>query len=486
MQVSYFDGLSLISAEIWLVCASMFLLLLGACRKGKDNFVIVLRLGVVALAVTIAIIIAGIDDAGTILSGQFSVSSFTQFVKILILISTILVLLISVGFFKSIEGARKFEFVILVMLSVVGMMMMVSSASLMALYVGLELQSLALYVLASLNRDSKRSSEAGVKYFVLGSLSSAILLYGCSFVYGFTGTLQFDALAERIVAGDNNLGLLFGFILVLVGLLFKISAVPFHMWTPDVYEGSPTPVTAFFSVAPKIAALGLLITVLLNPFANLIVEWQQILLFVSMVTMIIGALGALPQNNIKRLMAYSSIGHVGYMLMGVVSAKDGGISAVLIYLAIYMTMSIGVFASILLMRSKSLTSGGTYLELISDMSGLHKNHPVRALLLAIFMLSMAGIPPFAGFWGKFFIFESAISAGFYSLAIVGIVTSVVATYYYLRIIKVMYFEDGEVSFDRDICASLRLVLFVVAIFNVFFFVYPSALFEIAKGAVSLF
>jgi NADH-quinone oxidoreductase subunit N len=379
----------------------------------------------------------------------------------------------------------RFEYPILILFATLGMMMMISANNLMSLYLGLELQSLSLYVIASFQRDDPRSAEAGLKYFVLGALASGMLLYGCSLVYGFTGSTDFIQIAVAIEKSSElglNIGIIFGIVFILSGLAFKISAVPFHMWTPDVYEGSPTPVTAFFSVAPKIAALALLMRIMVGPFGGLVLEWQQIIIFISIASMVLGAFAALSQTNIKRLMAYSSIGHVGYALIGVAPGNQAGIQGVLIYLVIYLAMNLGVFACILSMRR-----GDQMVENLDDLAGLGKTHKPLALALTILMFSMAGIPPLTGFIGKLYIFLPAINAELYTLAIVGVLASVISAVYYLRIVKIMYFDDIVETLDRPSDKSIGWVLALSSLFVVALTFYPSPVMtNAAKAAASLF
>jgi len=378
------------------------------------------------------------------------------------------------------QGIARFEFPVLVMLATTGMMVMISANDLITLYVGLELQNLALYVVASFDRDSPRSSEAGLKYFVLGGLSSGMLLYGLSLVYGFAGTTAFAELA-RLLAGSApfSSGLIVGLIFIIAGLAFKTSAVPFHMWTPDVYEGAPTPVSMFFSVAPKMAALALFIRVMIAPFGPMIGEWRQVIVFLSIASMVLGSFAAIAQPNIKRLMAYSSIGHVGYSLIGLAAGTAAGIRGVLIYLAIYLFMNVGAWAVILCMRRQ-----GRMLEQIADLSGLSRTNPALALALAVFMFSLAGVPPAAGFFGKLYIFVAAIDAKLTGLAVIGVVTSVVGAFYYLRIVKVMYFDEPVAAFDTPIAGELKGVLLVTALVTLFFFLLPGPVVGSAEVAAS--
>jgi NADH-quinone oxidoreductase subunit N len=376
---------------------------------------------------------------------------------------------------------ERFEYPVLILLASTGMMMMVSANDLIALYLGLELQSLSLYVLAAFKRDSGRATEAGLKYFVLGALSSGMLLYGASMIYGFAGSTNFAQIATAL-NGQASIGLVVGIVFLSAGLAFKVSAVPFHMWTPDVYEGAPTPVTAFFAVAPKVAAMALFVRAILTPFGDIAHEWQQIIIVVSALSMLLGAFAAIAQTNIKRLMAYSSIGHVGYALIGLAAGTEEGVRGILIYLAIYLAMNVGTFACILCMRQKDQMVEG-----VSDLAGLAKTHPGMALLLAGFMFSLAGVPPLAGFFGKFYIFMSAINAGLYVLAVIGVLSSVVGAYYYLRIVKIMYFDEASEPLAKPVRGELGAVMTVTGLFTMLFFLWPAPLLSMAATAArSLF
>ncbi|MDP6707080.1 MAG: NADH-quinone oxidoreductase subunit NuoN, partial [Alphaproteobacteria bacterium] len=376
------------------------------------------------------------------------------------------------------ERMERFEYPVLFLLATLGMLMMVSANDLISLYLGIEVQSLALYVIAAIKRDSHRSSEAGLKYFVLGALSSGMLLYGCSMIYGFTGSTGFDAISER-VAGEAGIGLIVGIAFLTAGLAFKVSAVPFHMWTPDVYEGAPTPVTAFFAVAPKIAALALFIRAMIGPFNTVTADWQQIIVFISIASMVLGAFAAIGQTNIKRLMAYSSIGHVGYALIGLAAGTAEGVRATLVYLAIYLAMNVGTFACILCMRRRE-----GMVEGIADLAGLDRTNRPLALVLMIFMFSMAGVPPAAGFFGKFYVFLAAIHAELYWLAVIGVLASVVGAFYYLRIVKIMYFDDPAEPFVSPIRVEMKAILAAAGLFIVFFALYPAPLLDSAGAAAA--
>jgi NADH-quinone oxidoreductase subunit N len=399
--------------------------------------------------------------------------------KLLTLFGSAVAIVLSVNFFRR-EKMARFEYPVLILLATTGMMMMISANSLIALYMGLELQSLALYVVAAFNRDSARSSEAGLKYFVLGALSSGMLLYGASLVYGFTGSVGFPEIATAISTSGVQLGLVFGLVFIIAGLAFKISAVPFHMWTPDVYEGAPTPVTAFFASAPKLAAMALFIRVMMTPFTDAAGSWQQIIVFVALSSMALGAFAAIGQNNIKRLLAYSSIGHMGFALVGLAAGTQQGISGVVIYMVIYMIMTLGTFACVIAMRRN-----GRYVEEISDLAGLARTDKGLAFVLAIQMFSLAGIPPLAGFFAKYFVFLAAIQAGLYVLAILGVITSVVGAYYYLRIVKIMYFDEPAEAFDAA-ASEVKLVAYAAGAFVLLFVVFANPLLNLAGAAAQSF
>ncbi len=426
--------------EILLSLMAMALLMLGVFR-GNGATRMIAWLAVATLAVAF-LWVAGMAPERTVtFAGGFVIDGFSRFVKLMVLLGSGLGIVMSLGYIR-LERMERFEYPVLFLLATLGMLMMVSANDLIALYMGIEVQSLALYVIAAMKRDSHRSSEAGLKYFVLGALSSGLLLYGCSMIYGFTGSTGFDAIAERLgTEGEASVGLIVGLAFLTAGLAFKVSAVPFHMWTPDVYEGAPTPVTAFFAVAPKIAALALFIRTMIAPFEAITADWQQIIVFISIASMVLGAFAAIGQTNIKRLMAYSSIGHVGFALIGLAAGTKEGITATLIYLAIYLAMNAGAFACILCMRRKS-----GMVEEISELSGLDRTNRPLALALMIFMFSMAGVPPAAGFFGKFYVFLAAVDAELYGLAVIGVLASVVGAVYYIRIIKVMYFDEPAEPF----------------------------------------
>jgi NADH-quinone oxidoreductase subunit N len=464
--------------EILLACGAMALLLIGVFRgEGSARLVSWLAVALLIAVLVVSVLFGGERRIG--FYGMFVTDAFAVFMKALVLIGSAVSIILSLHYNEEGRIAR-FEFPVLILLATTGMMVMVSANDLITLYLGLELQSLALYVVASFDRDSVRSTEAGLKYFVLGALASGLLLYGASLIYGFAGTTSFAALGELFGGGAKpSAGLIIGLVLVAIGLAFKVSAVPFHMWTPDVYEGAPTPVTAFFSVAPKIAAIALFVRFLIEPFGGLMIEWRQIIVFLSVASMVLGAVAAIAQTNIKRLMAYSSIGHVGYALIGLAVASPAGIRGILVYMAIYLLMNLGTWAVILCMRQN-----GQMLEGIADLSGLGRTQPGLALALGIFMFALAGIPPTAGFFGKLYIFLAAIDAHLVGLAVIGVLTSVVGAFYYLRIVKVMYFDEPLGSFDRPIAAELKWVLVIAAGLTMFFILLPDPIVGGAEAAAA--
>jgi len=456
--------LAVIRPELFVAVAAMGMLMFGAFRK-ENSARFVSWLGVGVFVVAGVLVFAGSADTAMAFGNQFIVDDFAVFAKILLIYGAALSLILAVPYNLR-EGIDQFEYPILIVFAVLGMMMMVSANDLISLYLGIELQSLALYVVAAIRRDTLRSSEAGLKYFVLGALSSGILLYGVSLVYGFAGTTNFEVLANIFVADENaSIGVIVGIVFIAAGLAFKVSAVPFHMWTPDVYEGAPTPVTAFFAVAPKIAAMALFVRVMLEPFGDLVLEWQQVIWFVSLASMVLGSFAAIPQTNIKRLMAYSSIGHMGFVLVGLAAGNEQGVVGILVYLTIYLFMTIGTFGCILAMKR-----AGRMVEDIDSLAGLSKTNPLMALALAIFMFSMAGIPPLGGFFAKFFVFKAAIDAELYVLAVAGLLTSVVGAFYYLRIVKLMYFDESSEPFDKNLGREITVLVTVTAVITAFFFV----------------
>lgn len=465
--------------EIFLALSAMALLMYGAFR-GERAGLTANWLAILLLLLTGALVLLMPEYEKPAFNGAFIVDGFGRFMKILTLIGSAGAIFMSIDYMRHAKLV-KFEFPVLIMLATVGMLMMISANDLMSLYLGLEVQSLALYVIAAFRRDSVRSSEAGLKYFVLGALSSGMLLYGISLIYGFTGTTAFSGIATTASSGAPNLGLIFGLVFFLAGMAFKVSAVPFHMWTPDVYEGAPTPVTAFFATAPKIAAMAMFLRTIITAFPEITQQWQQIIFFISVASMLLGAFAAIGQTNIKRLMAYSSIGHMGYALIGLATGTVAGTQAVIIYLSIYLVMNFGTFACILAMRR----SDGM-VEEIDELAGLSKNSPMMAFMLAMLLFSLAGIPPLAGFFGKFYIFLAAINAKLYPLAVIGVLSSVVGAYYYLRIIKLMYFDEPVSRFE-PMPGSLKAVLLVSGLLVILFFTYPAPLVAMASAAAkSLF
>ena len=463
--------------ELVLAAGAMLLLMVGAYR-GPQTTSLVTGLAVCLLVLTGVIELWLPAGKLTTFSGSFIVDDFARFLKILTLIGSAATLILSAEFLAD-PSRRIFEYSILVLLSSLGMMVLISAGDLIMLYLGLELMSLALYVVAASNRDNAKSTEAGLKYFVLGALSSGMLLYGASLVYGFTGTVSFTGIAAGAKTG--SVGIVFGLVFLFAGLCFKVSAVPFHMWTPDVYEGAPTPVTAFFASAPKVAALAVFTRVTLTAFPGIMSQWQQIVVFVAIASMVLGSFAAIGQKNIKRLMAYSSIGHMGFALVGLAAGTAEGAQGVLVYISIYVAMTLGSFAVILTMKRN-----GQHVENISDFAGLSRTNPLLAFFFAMLLFSLAGIPPLAGFFAKWYVFVAAIKAGLFTLAVVGVLASVVGAFYYLTIIKVMYFDEPLGKLD-PMRMELRTVLAVAGLFNIFFFVYPGPLVSVATSAAkSLF
>jgi len=466
---------SLARPEIFLAVATALLLLYGVLRGEVATAFISVAASIALLATAVLLFMPYRE--GTAFATLFITDRLTTTMKALVLVGAAISILMSRAYFEQVRSWR-FEYPLIVSLATLGMMLMISANDLMSLYVGLELQSLALYVIAAFHRDSVRSTEAGVKYFVLGSVASGMLLFGASLIYGFCGGTSFVQISQALLAGKaGEIGTVIGLVFVVAGLAFKISAVPFHMWTPDVYEGAPTPVTALFAVAPKIAAISLTVSVLMGPFKPLFPQWQQIIVAAAVLSMAWGAFAALRQPNIKRLMAYSSIGNVGYVLLGLAAGSEKGVQAVVFYLAIYMVMTLGVFAIILMMKRRDIM-----VESISDLAGLGRSHPMMALAMLIFMFSMAGIPPLAGFWGKLYIFMAAVEAKLFWPAVLGVLASVVASYYYLRIVKVMYFDEGTEALDPSFFSINRVVAFVAALLLAVFSLAPQPLSLIAEAA----
>ncbi|WP_442583279.1 NADH-quinone oxidoreductase subunit NuoN [Mesorhizobium sp. ASY16-5R] len=470
-------SLSLAAPELIVALGALALLMVGVYSGEKANTTVTgLAVAILIAAGAWLLLFTG-DGSG--FGGSFISDSFARFMKVLTLIGSIVTLIMSVGFAKA-EKFDKFEYPVLIMLATLGMLLMISANNMIALYLGLELQSLALYVVAAINRDSVRSTEAGLKYFVLGALSSGMLLYGISLVYGFTGNTDFVAIAAALGEGERQLGLVFGLVFVLAGLAFKISAVPFHMWTPDVYEGAPTPVTAFFAAAPKMAAMALLVRVTMGAFEPIAPDWQQIIVFISIASMVLGSVAAIGQKNIKRLMAYSSIGHMGFALVGLAANSEAGAQGVVLYMLIYLVMTLGTFAFILAMRRKDGN-----VEQIGDLAGLSSTNPAMATIMTILMFSLAGIPPLAGFWAKWYVFLAAINAELYALAIIGVLASVVGAYYYLRIIKIMWFDEPVGGF-LPMAGELRLVLGVSGAFVLLYVLIGGPIGSMAQAAAKSF
>ena len=462
-------NLNLIFPEIFISLAIMFLLIVGVFKKNSSN--LIYNLTVISLLIALAFTFNyPIETELSLFNESYKIDYLSTFMKILTLVSGIFVMLTSSKYVQ-ITKILKIEYPVLLLSSILGMMVMISSNDLIVFYMGLELQSLALYVLASFNRENLLSTEAGVKYFVLSALSSGLLLYGCSLIYGFSNSTNFVLIAENL--NSNNYGLTFGIVFILVGLAFKISAVPFHMWAPDVYQGSPTSVTLFFAVLPKIAALTVFIRFLYIPFINLIDQWQMIIVFLSIASMLFGAIAAIGQKNLKRLIAYSSIGHMGYALAGLSVGSNEGIQSAIAYISIYLIMNLAFFSCLFMIRKSE-----NYFENIEDLTGLSKNHPILSISLLIVLFSLAGIPPLAGFFAKFYIFMAVIEQSMYFLAVIGLLSTVIAAYYYLRIIKIIYFDPEKEKYDSDHHLGLKVSLAISTIFILFYFIYPSSLTEI--------
>ena len=466
------DQLNLIIPELFLTTSIMILLMLGVFYKNSFNLIFKLST-IVLLATFILLFNHSVDTSAKLFNNSYTIDYLSLFMKALTLVACIFVMLSSFDYIKLI-GINKIEYPILILSATLGMMIMISSYDLIVFYMGLELQSLSLYVLVSFNRDSLRSTEAGLKYFILSALSSGLLLYGCSLIYGFSNSTNFDLIAQNI--DQFNTGSIFGIVFILVGLAFKVSAVPFHMWAPDVYEGSPTSVTAFFAIVPKVAALTVFIRFLYVPFINLVDQWQMIIIFISLASMILGAVAAIGQTNLKRLMAYSAIGHMGYALAGLATGSNEGIQSTVIYLSIYLLMNLGIFSCIFMMKRKDI-----FYEDIQDLSGLSKNHPIISVCLLVLLFSLAGIPPLAGFFAKFYVFMAVIKVEMYTLAIIGLITTVISAFYYLRIIKIIYFDDPKEIFEIDKNLGLKVSLFLSTIIILIYFIYPSLLIDMVSN-----
>ena len=464
------NNLYIMFPEIFLSLSIFSILMLGVFIKKSFN--LIFNLTSLIIIVTISIILTNPSNEERIFLDSFIRDPFSNYFKILILLSTLFVLNSSKNFIID-NKLDKFEYPIIILLSILGMFFMVSSNDLILFYLGLELQSLSLYILASIDRDNLRSTESGIKYFVLSALSSGLLLYGCSLLYGFTGSTNFELIADQL--DKENAGAVFAMVFILVGLAFKISAVPFHMWTPDVYEGAPTSITSYFAVVPKVAGLALLIKFMFVPFSNILLEWQTIIIFISIASMILGAVAAMIQKNFKRLLAYSSIGHIGYALAGVATGAISGYQSAIVYISIYVIMNVGAFSCLYLLKKD-----GQYKENISDLSGISKKHPLLAISLLIILFSLAGVPPLGGFFAKFYVFVAVLEKEMYALAIIGLLTTVMSAFYYLKIIKTIYFDDSFITFDTTQNKTAQVSVFTSCIILTTFFLYPSILNNVAN------
>ena len=465
------ENLELIVPEIFISIAIMFLLILGVFKKNSS--ILVYNLATISLILLLALIynLSSISDT-SLFNESYKIDKLSNFMKFLMISSGIFVMLTSSKYLQ-INKLNKIEYPVLVLSSILGMMVMISSNDLIVFYMGLELQSLSLYVLASFNRENLLSTESGLKYFVLSALSSGLLLYGCSLIYGFSETTNFNIILDN--SNEIQYGLIFGVVFIIVGLAFKISAVPFHMWAPDVYQGSPTSVTILFAILPKIAALTVFIRFLYVPFINMIDQWQLIIVFLSIASMIFGAVAAIGQTNLKRLVAYSSIGHMGYALAGLATGTNQGIQSSITYMSIYLVMNLAFFSCIFMLRKND-----DYYEKIEDLSGLSKNHPILAFSFLIILFSLAGIPPLAGFFAKFYVFMSVIDESMYFLAVVGLLSTVIAAFYYLRIIKIIYFDPEKQKYETNHPLGLKITLILSTLFIIVYFIYPSGLTEIVS------
>ncbi|BCP53705.1 NADH-quinone oxidoreductase subunit N [Kaistia sp. 32K] len=477
MDLATLPSLTPFLPELVLAIGALVLLMIGAFG-GERATPLVTTLAVLLVAVAGLVLLFKAEDGATF-GGAFVLDPFARFMKVLALIGSGFAIVMSVNYSKR-EKIARFEYPVLILLATVGMMLMISANDLIAIYLGLELQSLALYVVAASNRDSVKSTEAGLKYFVLGALSSGMLLYGMSLIYGFTGHTQFQGIATTLSNGPIAIGVVFGLVFVIAGIAFKVSAVPFHMWTPDVYEGAPTPVTAFFAAAPKAAAMALFVRVLIGSLGPAASDWQQVITFIAIASMILGAFAAIGQRNIKRLMAYSSIGHMGFALVGLAAGNQAGVQGIILYMAIYVAMTLGAFAVILFMRRK-----GQMVEEINDLAGLSRSHPVIAFIFAMILFSLAGIPPLAGFFAKWYVFLAAIEAHLYVLAVIGVLSSVVGAYYYLRIVKIMYFDEPAGAFE-PMTGELRFVLGLSGVFVILFVFFAGPIGQAASVAAKTF
>ena len=459
------NNINIMLPEIFLSLSIFSILMIGVFIKKSFN--LIFNLTSIIIIVTITIILTNPNNEEKIFLESFTRDAFSNYFKILILVSSLFVLNSSKIFIVD-NKLDKFEYPIIILLSILGMFFMVSSNDLILFYLGLELQSLSLYILASIDRDNLRSTESGIKYFVLSALSSGLLLYGCSLLYGFTGSTNFELIASQL--NKENTGAVFAMVFILVGLAFKVSAVPFHMWTPDVYEGAPTSITSYFAVVPKVAGLALLIKFMFIPFSKILLEWQTIIIFISIASMILGAVAAMVQKNFKRLLAYSSIGHIGYALAGVATGAVSGYQSAIVYISIYVIMNIGAFSCLYLLKKD-----GQYKENISDLSGISKKNPLLAISLLIILFSLAGVPPLGGFFAKFYVFVSVLEKEMYALAIIGLLTTVMSAFYYLKIIKTIYFDDSVITFESSKNRTAQISIFTSCIILVTFFLYPSVL-----------
>ena len=459
------NNINIMLPEIFLSLSIFSVLMIGVFIKKSFN--LIFNLTSLIIIATITIILTSPNNEEKIFLDSFTRDAFSNYFKILILVSSLFVLNSSKIFIVD-NKLDKFEYPIIILLSILGMFFMVSSNDLILFYLGLELQSLSLYILASIDRDNLRSTESGIKYFVLSALSSGLLLYGCSLLYGFTGSTNFELIASQL--NKENTGAVFAMVFILVGLAFKVSAVPFHMWTPDVYEGAPTSITSYFAVVPKVAGLALLIKFMFIPFSKILLEWQTIIIFISIASMILGAVAAMVQKNFKRLLAYSSIGHIGYALAGVATGAVSGYQSAIVYISIYVIMNIGAFSCLYLLKKD-----GQYKENISDLSGISKKNPLLAISLLIILFSLAGVPPLGGFFAKFYVFVSVLEKEMYALAIIGLLTTVMSAFYYLKIIKTIYFDDSVITFESSKNRTAQISIFTSCIILVTFFLYPSVL-----------
>ena len=467
------ENINFFLPEIFLTVSILITLTIGVFYK--NSYILVTGIIYGIIIALILIILNSFGDSYKLFADSFVSNSFTNFFKILILVGTFFILIITQDFIKETK-INYFEYSIILLLSVLGMFIMISANDLILFYLGLELQSLSLYILASLDRDNLKSNEAGLKYFILSSLASGLLLYGCSILYGFSGSTNFETISLN--TNTENIGTVFAMVFILVGLAFKVSAVPFHMWTPDVYEGAPSSVTSFFAVVPKIAGIAVFIRFMQIPFGEIVDQWQPILIFISLASMILGAVAAIGQSNIKRLIAYSSIGHIGFALAGISTGTISGYSSSITYISVYVVMNLGMFACIF-----SMKKNGKYCADLNDLSGISKDHPILSISLLIILFSLAGIPPLAGFFAKFYIFVAVIESKMYTLAIIGLLSTVISAFYYLRIIKIIYFDDGSKSFDKIKNLGISTTLFVSSFLLVTFFIYPSFLNTIVEALI---